>query len=132
LEHLTDDRAIARHQTRALLILEVKTQPLGTTQTVLGYLVQAGQILNDSAAQKWPPPEITGWAIDQEKLASIVDEQIPPFQIVMSKAVIMQGACRLRHLAADVIYPAPISQARVRMGGDRGHVRGFGDFQRDQ
>src|SRR5690606_40425761 len=75
LEHLIDKGAITRHQARTLLVLQKEAQPLGATQAVFGHLVQARQVLDDSATQKGPAPEITGRTIDQEKFASIVEDR---------------------------------------------------------
>ncbi|MOA12108.1 hypothetical protein D3C78_1320770 [compost metagenome] len=99
---------------------------------VLGHLVQAGEVLDDPVVEQRPPPEAAGRAVDQVQLATLVDQQVAPLEVVVGKAVLVHAPGRLGQLAADLVQPVVLLQARVVVARQRSQVLGARQLGGDQ
>ena len=72
-QNLSDEPLVRLQQARPAQVKQQEAQALGAAQLVLADLVQAGEVFDDAAPEKRPPPEIAGRAVDEEQPRLVVD-----------------------------------------------------------
>ena len=110
-QNLPDHGFVCSDQAFPLRVLLEEKQSLRSAELVFGYLVEACQILDDAARQQKRWPTLTDRAVDQVDLGIVLvlgDQDIPPFQVVVTEPVIVECPGDTGNLRDDLPGPLPV------------------------
>lgn len=110
-QNLPDHGFVCSDQVFPLRVLLEEKQSLRSAELVFGYLVEARQILDDAARQQKRWQTLTDRAVDQVDLGILFvlgDQDISPFQVVVTESVIVEYPRDTGNLLDDLPGPPPV------------------------